>query len=259
MSQRINWTIDGTKFWQMNSGSGARTEYTGSANALSLDSDPYNATTGITGDGWSYVWSFPASIRIDKVYFRGQTGAKTLTLKTSNDSTNGYDNSWTTVATFAYPGSWTASNIVISNPQPALWFRIDQTHNTYNIFSIHFYGEYINPRFEFWHPTNNVEFTDDYPLIMPTIPNYEDSGNLIQQFRIFNADTVAHSYSGYLEAVKYGGDAVMTDHITISPNTISNLAGETASSIISVTANYPVAHNPADGYHYFKVKVVEVS
>jgi hypothetical protein len=212
--------------------------------------------------------NFPANLTADKIGL-SSNDAQSITVEVSTDTTNGIDGNWTEVLSAGVTGTaYEYSEFAIS-PLSAPWLRINILTSTWNdnIRSLFIFGEYDAPRFEFWDEDGLIELTNNYPLLMANAPNFEDYHGA-KGFRLKNTDSVAHTYSMVVAAVKYGGDAIISSNWTLSDDGGINKNGSLVlgaldagevSGVIGVYGDVLIADNPADGYHWFVVQVQETS
>jgi hypothetical protein len=258
---RIRWSFDGTLGYTVSGG--VKTAFTATEKSIA-DGDKSVISKNSWGTG-TLVFNFPDTISIDRIGFK-QNNTGTVTIKVSTDSTDGIDGNWTTkITTSAITAdiytefSWTASN--------ATWLKIDGLNANY-VYCCHLFGEYQNPRFEFWDAAGSAELTTaQIPLAFTTAGNAADISEALT-FKIKNTTAASHDYSLTVSAARYGGDAPVTDHVLLSTNggtnkaatvTVTGLAAGALSGTISLYLDMTVAHNPADGAHYGFVHVTETA
>jgi hypothetical protein len=125
------------------------------------------------------------------------------------------------------------------------------------------FGEYASPLFEYWDENESAEIDDNYALSFVEAENNLDYNESLA-FKIKNTDSIDHTYTLELIATRYGGDSVITNFFTLSndggitkPTTVTtaSIPAGGFSEVINVYADIPAGNNPADGWHYFSVKV----
>jgi hypothetical protein len=267
MGQRINWSVDGSLGYRINVGSQTRWAMSGS-DMTKLDGLPiYNNTSldlnGIYGAGIN----FPSTLYIEKISVI-LTKASTLSASVSSDSTNGLDGNWTVVASgVSYSSPLFALDIPID--ATCTWVRFAQSSSIGFVDEFHVFGEYDSPSFEFWNLSETQELSDGYSLLLENAQNHSDYSDY-EPFKIKNTNTdgVPHSYAITVTPIKYGGDSLITNYFTLSEDNgatkvstinIVELQPGAFSAELRVYADIPAVNNPADGYHYFTVKVVETT
>ena len=264
MGKRIHWAFDGTlAYWGHSTLSTRQAIATDARDILDGDLSKTSYVLPPSDHPWLLV-NFPSPVAIDKIGLR-RSGTSPVVVRVSNDSTDGFDGTWTPVLEGAGYDVVGVYQLFFPTVQAASWLRIEASRvNNYNV---HLFGEYVSPRFEYWNSSGTAELTDDYPLTMANAPNLDDyHGNT--QFRLKNTDTSPHSYSLSVKSLRYGGDAIITNNYTLSVDggstklatvAISNLAPGELSGVIDVFGDVIKANNPADGYHYFWVDVTETA
>lgn len=275
MSKKIHFSYDGTILWL--SRDTATTYLCNQTDMTELDSDPiwvssgYGAANG--GTYGSYKWlmfNFPSACTIDKFGINFQKSI-TVAADISNNSFDGLDGDWTSVLS---PTGYTASPTTAEysvTPLSATWFRIKlgSTSGTNNldVYKAHLFGEYDTPRFEFWNDAGTYELSLNYPMLMPTAPNFEIYSG-VQSFRLKNTDVQPHTYTLSVTATKNGGDSIITNNWTLSQDGGITKAGGIAlptipagsfSDVIQIYGDVSIAANPADGIHYFVVEALETA
>jgi hypothetical protein len=281
MATRIHWAFDGTIFYMYNSTTSVklRQSWAGYLNPMyTIDSIPSTATL-IDPDAQQYMWNFPNTIQISKVGLRLSNGASwcNLNFEVSNDSTDGFDGSWTTLASNQnYPTAYAYQEFGSWSLVDAKWLRIHRYGTNDSVptpTGIFIFGDYQSPLFEFWDSAESTVLTGDYPLSLADAPNdanYTDTFS----FKVKNTDASAHQYTITISPTKYHDmryydvdDAVIADDFFISDDggatksisltTDSVVAGD-FSDTITIYGDVLKSNNPGDGKHYFWIDVVEV-
>lgn len=273
MSKRIAWSIDGTKVYKINSNNTIRTAALDQNTMDLLDSDLYNSTNYNINVYYSYAFNFPQSVSIDKFYMRNNQ-SKNMTAFVSTLSTDGMDGTdWTQVLNSSPYTGGTYAEFDLTDT-PCRWLKVNQNANDGYWNSLHLFGEYDSPNFEFWGPlgAGDTEITEEY-VETPVASNLSIYAGY-RAFTIKNThpDGLPHSYVVTVHAHRYGGDAIIDNYYTVSDdpggdNSWTRLATVTTPSIangaftdeLRVYADLTQAQNPADGYHYWYVKVDEVA
>lgn len=275
-NNRIIWSKDGTVAWKWNATEGSVTAISAAnmtiMDGVSTSSNTVNLYSGAVTTKTGMILNFPGVIRVSKIGMKINLigGSSTLIIKTSADSTTGVDGTWTT----AYSGSWPTvgeyGELIMTTVSDALWIRFNWEPNFTNeplCYAFHVFGEYQAPRFEFWNVGETAELPNDYPFDLPVAGNRTDYSDRFQ-FKLKNLDSSVHTYSVSIEALDYNGDAIVTDHITLSVNggtnkassvNVSSVSAGGFSSAIDVWGDMTTAHNPANGYHFFRIKVTETA
>lgn len=267
MGKRIHWAFDGTLAWEGLSSTSTKTALS-AATMNFLDGDTTQGSfLNLNSSHDRFIFNFPGSVQIDKVGIRSYDSGRNFSLEISNDSTDGFDGTWTEVLSLS--GYTTGGVMQFYSPTAtsALWLRINVSGNSLRAYNIQLFGEYDSPRFEFWNTAGTAELTAEYPLAMANAPNLDDYAGTAQ-FKLKNTDSVQHDYSLTIKAVRYGGDTTISDNYTLSTDggstklatvTISALAAGSLSGVIDVYGDVLKANNPADGYHYFVVDLTETA
>lgn len=270
---RILWSKDGAKSYRWNRASTyALTMSANESNILdsipngldTIDIDPNNnLTVGI-------IVNFPNLVQVKALGIKaGHAQSGNVTVYASNNSSDGFDGTWTTIAsTQAYPAANTYATINMDTTNfNATWLKyVDGSGTNYQLsgrlyYAFHVFGTYINPLFEFWNTAHTVKLdtlTDVFASAL-TLPNaYSASAyNKTASFCIKNTDlTASHTYTLSVVAVKYNGDTLITNNFTLSTNSVTVAAGQ-YSSDITLTVNIASIDNPADGYHYYGIQAVQ--
>jgi hypothetical protein len=271
MSQRLYYSKDGTIVWAV------REPWTNrillpQGTLDILDSDPtWTSGTDGTGNGYERgIWliiNFPVPMIIDKVAITFVMSA-TVTAEVSSTAWDGLTDpdEWTSVlASTAIVGGITPVELEIT-PVAASWLRV-KISTGMSLSSVlrrfFLFGEYNTPLFEYWDENETAEINDDYALSFPEAQNNIDFNESLA-FKIKNTDAVDHTYSLELTATRYGGDPPITNYFTLSNDggssklpsiTTANVIAGEFSETINVYADVPAANNPADGWHYFSIKV----
>lgn len=276
MGKRIHWSFDGTQAYAVNTVSGVGTRHTLTAvqrNQLNdLPQAGYGYNIGALSDPYgaqanALIFNFPSPVEIDK-FGIFEVSPEIFTVEVSNNSTNGLDGAWTVVGSAVANAASAYSEHAVSI-QSASWLRLTTTVGTWwgSCSCLLLFGEYTTPRYEFWEDDNSAELVDNYPLLMPIAPNHEDYHGVLG-FKLKNTHSEAHNYSLIIKAVNYAGDATITNYFTLSKDggqnkaasiAISNVAAGSFSEVIEVYGDVPQANNPADGYHYFVIEVIETA
>jgi hypothetical protein len=263
-ASRIRWAFDGTLFYTYTPADSIKNLVGASAYYI-LDGDIY-VNPGVDVTAWytSHLWNFPCSIKLEKIMYRISATPNAQGVWTvSNDSTDGFDGSWTTVNSDSMVGG--TNQVFVFDPVvDARWLKGTYWYQFGRILSfMHIFGQYQSPLFEFWNNAADAELTADYPLSLANAPNDSDyAGSL--NFKIKNTDSSTHSYSLTIVPVKYNADAIITDHFTLSTDggstklstvTVSSLGAGNFSGSIGIYGDVTKTHNPANGLHYFAVHV----
>jgi hypothetical protein len=263
-ASRIRWAFDGTIAYWYNSVTHVITGTYTSVNRYILDGDQYSSSVvGSSDTQGAFLANFPCEVQIEKVIYK-TNATRTCSFKISNDSTDGFDGSWTTVnsdTTVAY----SYQTFIFSSIVSARWLKctVDTGSYGFNMYCMHIFGMYQSPLFEFWNNAADAEFTADYPLSLANAPNDADyAGSL--NFKIKNTDSSTHSYSLSIIEVKYNADAIITNYFKLSTDggstklttvTVSSLGAGNFSGSIGIYGDVTKANNPANGNHYFAVHV----
>jgi hypothetical protein len=224
------------------------------------------------GSGRGIAWNFPKQATIRDLVVRFNE-ARSWNLEISNNSSNGYDGDWVSVhSSTISPSVGVISSYTLSNPTAGTWFRIYATSgDTGAWYSAHLYGEYVQPSFEFWDATPTAELTGVNPLAISTIGTNNSDFNEYSSFKIKNTniDGLSHTYTVY--ALPVVTDTTVSNNIFIAHDSftggdkVAGATGWTTPSVangafsqeLRVYSTISQANNPADGFHYFLVKVVE--
>lgn len=269
MSTRLAYNIDGTICYRGDAF--ASTQYI---------IDPYwvnNFNGDITWGGNAdfgadqFAFNFPAVTTIRSFAYRG-TEDRVFTAYVSSNSINGYDGTWTLVGdSYSYFSSGrTLTTYNITTPTPCTWFKfVGNTQIRYAV-NIFLFGDYAQPNYSLCN-TNGVVFTEEYPLSLTQAANNAPYSNFAE-FKIKNNHNASHTYKVYVLPVRAAGDSFISNYFTIGHDvggvwtkvdgdlgytTASVTANGGFSEILRVYADFSIAQNTADGYHYFVVKVVE--
>jgi hypothetical protein len=152
--------------------------------------------------------------------------------------------------------------IYTASGETVKWIKVSAGSGagTISIRNIHLFGEYLSPSFEFWDATGTTEMDTDYPLNFGTALKSANYSH-IEEFKVKNLDSVQHTYTLTVQAIKSGGESFITNNFKLSTDagatknssvSVTVAAGQ-FSGIISVCADVSSASNPADGPHYFCV------
>lgn len=265
---RIRYSLDGTICYTYKPNSNTRENFT-TANKQVLDGDLSKTDFVSIADGYYYdvfMANFPDDIIIDKIGIKhGYSG--TITIKTSSNSIDGTDGTWTTVGSGSITANTYTEFTVTSSA--TRWLRVhhDGGLNQQVCYAIWIFGEYQNPRFELWNEGSTAKLnTTAYPLSYPTA--YNDVDNLeTNKFKIKNLTDSAKTYTVAIGAVRYEGDTTITNYTRVAEEdgdiswTTSLVTASVASGAFSNTIDAKLeltkANNLADGYHYFYVSVTE--
>jgi len=266
---RIRYSVDDctTYSWSVSTGTKA---IMSSANIQILDGDQY-ATNMVDFANKGMMIHFPGNLSINNIKLKFNQSSTSLKIETSADSTDGFDGTWTTLIN---NGSYLTPNYTMygMNDTVCTWVRVSNT-NGGTIYCAHIFGTYTVPKIEVWRADKTQEFTADYPLSFPNIPDSSNFSSYVD-FKILNKDSVPHSYQLTVGAVKYNGDVIITNYFKLS---LDNGVTKATTVIAKSEANVSVAvpsngysqtvriyadilktQNPADGYHYFTIAIEEV-
>ena len=267
MKKRMNWAADDIVVWYSFQNAGAGRALMPQGNQNNLDSDDGEFYTGGSWQNGTnrppyFWWDFGEQATIDQIGWTFNYGG-TITASVSDDSTNGFDGTWTPVLTdYAYSAGSRVDYIPVTTPTSGKWFRIICAAScpsyTYN-YRLFLYGDYDVPQFELWNTEETLEYTNEMPLAFPNAySNTPYDSDLV--LKIKNLDTVLHSYSIEVFATSAAGDTFVTTYFTAIPSTITDLAGNGAFSVpILINGTVSEANNPGDGEHYLKVRITETS
>lgn len=272
---RIYYSKDGTIAWALHPGDVTRGQMS-SGNLTKIDSDPNNSQWVSLYDhvwaGRGIAWNFPVPVSVSKFGFAMGSGGSlgSFLVQYSLNSTTGLDGTWTTLSG---PTTHPASTYLEYSFSPVstqwLRFHCNSPIGTNGLRAVLIFGEYTSERFQFWDVTETIKLSTDsnYPLSLPDAPNNTLYGNY-KSFKIKNNDAATHSYTVYIDALKVGGDSIVSNYFRLSSNgggtktttlTISNLAPGAFSTELRLYVDVPSANNPADGYHYYAVRVEETA
>jgi hypothetical protein len=242
-----------------------------------LDSDPIWTGSGGSGyqvqDPW-FMFNFPAPVIVDRfgfAFYGSTVSGPSPSVEISNNSTDGLDGDWTAVkAAESIPKSPTPIDVDITFPTAATWLRIKTGFQAGGamewVRKILLYGEYDTPEFLIYDATGTNEITLDYQVLNDA-PNHSDYHDEVG-FTIKNNDSIQHSYQIEVLPSRIGGDSIIANYFTLSddlgvtkvnPLTITDLAAGGFTSELRVHVDVLKADNPADGTHFFYVKVEEVA
>jgi hypothetical protein len=259
---RIRWSKDGSQFFGSTTDT-APTKILDSTSPAFLDgNNDFNVYT------WKYhaLLQLATPVKVVRVGLRfASAPASNLIVRGSADSTDGYNGTWTDL--FTYSNSlaidklyeFAVSGVVCK------WIKLWQLPNQCALKTLHVFGEYQSPRFEFWDAAGTSELDNDYPLAFENALKSADYSH-IETFRIKNLDAAAHNYTVTVEPVRYQGEAFITDYARLSIDggttkvtsiSIAGLAAGALSGVISVCMDFAKTNNPADGPHYFAINVTE--
>lgn len=272
-SNRIHYSTDGASVWSWDYTYNTITAHTSTDKQI-LDGTPYT-TNQLSTDKPGIIIGFPKTIKIDGLSSTVSNGNTQMLFDAwvSTDSTTGLDGTWTQIVdsnvTFEQPYLYNAH--AITSPINCNWLRVKISNyfQAGNIGwrSLHVFGEYQSPRFEFWNAAGDTELTDAYPLPLPDAPNSSDYSQYFGfKLKNTNTDSATHSYSLTVSTVKYGGDSVVSNYFKLSTNfgstklstiTVSSLTNGSLSTELRVYADVTGANNPGDGLHQFVVDVTE--
>lgn len=277
MSKRIYWSQDGTALWH--SVDNINRTQADQNQRTTMDSDP-TWTTGVmewkNGADYSqtiYLYmNFPSAVQIDKIgicFNVDLSQAVNTQVLVSNDSTTGIDGNWTEVLAPTSVPSSTVTQYIEPTPTSCTWLKIILPHPSYpgireHLRKLMLFGTYNTPQFELWTGDGSSIITQEYAE-MDNAPNSLDYSHY-ESFQIRNTDGVAHTYNITISPLKVGGDTIVSNYFTLSSDdgvtkaptlNISNLAAGQLSGEIRVYCDLPALSNPADGYHYWSVKVAE--
>lgn len=269
MSNRLHWAFDGSKLYNYNSTLETKSAAVSQSDMDILDGDAAIASYVYDSDFCAYrLVNFPIPVNLTQIYFKHNYDITPFYIYTSTDSTDGLDGTWALSVNSSYTANSYSSYSLAANN--VTWIRISASaYNARRTYCLHIFGEYATPRFEFWDSAAANELTGDYPLVLSDAPNTSDYHGTTN-FRIKNTDgTNTHNYSLTIRKVKYTADDVIASYYTLSKDggstknatiTLSGVAGGSCcSETLSVWGDVTVAHNPADGYHYFVIDVTETA
>jgi len=266
---RLRWSVDDCTAYMWTTSSGVKSLMT-AGNEEILDGDQYSGNTvDFTGKG--LMIHLPGTVAINTMKLKFNQSSTSIKIEVSTDSTDGLDGTWSTVinnGTYLTPNYTTFS----MNDALATWIRLSNT-NGGSIYCAHVFGTYTSPKIEVWRADKAAEYTSEYPLAFPNIPDSANFSNYVD-FKIYNKDGSAHSYTVTVGAVKYNGDAVITNYFKLSlDNGVTKATSVTARSEANVAIPVPSngysqtirlyadilkQNNPADGYHFFTLVITEV-
>jgi hypothetical protein len=254
---RIRWSKDGSQLYTsaVNVAPGKTRDL---ASPLFLDG--IADTANIVSGGYVLI-NLPTPVKLARLGIRwGATTVNGVTIDVSSNSADGFSGDWITIYGPGPISAVTASPVEIyaGNGETVKWLRISGT--IHGIRNIHIFGEYQAPSFELWDETGLAELDTDYPLNFGTALKSQNYSH-IETFRVKNLDTIAHTYTLTVQAIKYGGESFITDNFKLSTDAgatratsvFVTVASGALSGVISVCADVPSASNPADGPHYFCV------
>lgn len=267
---RIHWSTDGTLAYFWLSQLMSRTALS-AADKQIIDSQPYQETNaGVWADG--IILGFPKNIKIEfiRVCHTGGTSNFAKDVWVSTDSTNGLDGTWTQIVTNVSYTAYQYTELTASSVINCRWLRIKHhampAENTYAR-SVHIFGEYQSPRFEFWDAAGSAELTAEYPLSLDDAENGSTYTDYVA-FKLKNTDSASHDYSLSVVPLKYGGDSIVSNYIKLSTDsgsnksttvTISGLAAGNLSGEIRLYGDLTAVQNPGDGLHQFAVDCTETA
>lgn len=286
MSTRIYYSKDGT-IMRLRNNANAQLSIVGQTDKDDLDSDPlFNGTNNYLGEGiyqtnyadfW-FIFNFSSPVTIDKIAVCSPMTIQDMTFQVCSDSTDGYnDGSWVQVG---YKGTQAASNIAIEHamdtPTEATWFRaylnstsVYGSWGGYRKFFL--FGDYTNDNFQFWNIGETAELAGDYPLTLPDAPNNVPYAEFVP-FKIKNSDLATHSYTVSVESLNIKGDSIVSNYFRLSDDPVGDLSWNKTTTVtitdlpaggfsdeIRLYADLTTGQNPADGYHYYNVKVTETA
>lgn len=275
MSIRINWSKDGTKVYQAN---------TGTANKLplaqttmdKLDSEPWTGSLANKAEleliaGGEYLcFNFPSLVTIDHLAIMSPVSYLAqleYSLDTDTTEVPGLLGTWVAFnAGETHPALEYYEHAPIS-PISTQWIRIAAAHWYTDNYAIHLFGSYDAPRFELWDneaipaPITDPSFLDF--LSAPSDIEY----NATRAFTIRNNDTSPHTYTVTVDQQEYSDIPFVTETFLVSDDgTGANKAvsiitaevpGPGTSAVITVHAQILPSDNPGDGKYYPKVTVTE--
>ena len=174
MSKRINWSIDGTLVYKVETFQYLRYDTT-EDERLTLDGDIDSSNSmGTPYNGIAF--NFPESIQIDKIGLRLTGIGQNFRVEISNTSTNGTNGTWSEVLALTNVATpYVYEEFILTNPS-TVWLRVVTDYNPaeymQDFLCCHLFGKYVIPTFEVWGPlgAGDLELTTNY-LQMDDAPN----------------------------------------------------------------------------------------
>ena len=263
---RIRYSVDGTVVYQL-SLTGVKDVFS-SDSKYKIDGDQYKDDNVEIGARY-LLFNFPDTVQIDKVGLKMYSAQSNISFLISTDSTDGIDGSWSTLLTDSLDYAYTYQEFALT-PTNATWLKLTQSggFDGTHFKCVHLFGEYQNPLFELWNTGESAELnTVEYPISLPDAPN---TGAYSQYFafKLKNVDASQHNYSLNLSQLRYGGDSTITDNFKLSTDsgstklatvTISALGAGLFSSEVRIYGDVSQVNNPANGKHYYSLKITQTA
>jgi len=258
MFSRIRPSADGTLGYVFDRDSNTKTALSQAIMNL-LDGDLLVDSSINFNGAQAVMLNFPGDFNIDRVGIKpNATG--TFDIYTSDNSTDGIDGDWVKVVdAAAYAAGAYAEYPIVSDNTNIRWIRCFHAAGNTAFYAFHVFGEYSTPKGEFWNAAGTEKLdTVKLPLETPTASNAVDfTANM--QFKLKNPDVVEHTYVLEVVAVKYNGDALVTDNYLVkdgagdpaSSISVTVAAGAFSANVLHVVPNIAHEDNPGDGYHDF--------
>lgn len=288
MGRRIHWSKDGTIL--RNQEPPGSIAVVSSTFCQSVDDAKYiyggiDAGTYLNDNYHYLTWEFPDFVSIDQVrlcmgYNHGDC-FNTFTFYTSLNSSDGLDGTWTHIGT---GGGFDMTSGVeyVYNLTPvgsSRWLRCTLSGDAYgnrgwytsDMTYLHLFGDYDNEPYVLYdNETVPAPITDwDYFLSSPAAPDgiFWDSqdNSLHKEIQIKNTSGISQAYIITCDSGVYAHtDTVITDHYKVwsvsSPTplasfTTPSVAPDAFSEVINIDYTLDAVDNPANGKHYFRVRV----
>lgn len=264
---RIHWATDGTNLWSYVAATMVRRAAASLDQRQRIDGDLLGTiSTYLNGDNRdSFVFNFPHPLTLAKIGLKAPdslTGGNAFSIQISSDSTDGMDGTWTTLASNQTYSAGTYTTYSVT-PTACSWLRIHHPSSYFQPYALHLFGDYAtSPPFEIWDAAGSAKVTADY-LDFGTCLNTVNNNKTVG-FQIKNTSGATKSFTATVTAIHYGGDVLSGGAVTLSTDggntknsavTISNLADNTLSGVITFCLDLPASSNPADGIHYIAADV----
>jgi hypothetical protein len=264
---RIHWAWDGTIFttwtydttWLLGSA-------IGQSDREKLDGDQLQSNTYGSGEGYCWQFADPIQLHSIKTCLPAGTNRIFNAWISNVDTPSNYNPTgnpdWTQImfsaaygaANFAYVES------AFSPIQDAKWLLFGSNVNFNLTRSLHLFGEYNAPKFEYWNVGETAELnTLQIPLVFPNAPNSVDY-HQYKSYKLKNLDSSAHDYSLTVKSIKSPASGFITDNFKLGKESdgyvksgtiaLSNVPASDFSEEIRLYGDILKNVNPADGNHY---------
>lgn len=275
MSLRINWSKDGTRAYNANTGTANKLPLA-QATMDKLDAEPWTGSlsdkseTELISGGEYICFNFPSPVTLDHLAIMSPVSYATqleYSLDTDTTEVPGLLGTWVAFnAGETHPALDYYEHAPVS-PVSTSWIRIAATHWYTDNYAIHLFGAYDNPRFELWD-TEAIPAPITDPAFLDFLTAPSDTEYIATRaFTIRNNDTDPHTYTVAVDQQEYSDIPFVTESFLVSDDgtgtnqAVSLVTAEVPASgssvIITIHAHILPGDNPGDGKYYPKVTVTE--